>query len=163
MGIVKTWVAPQDIFSTVSKPTFTQLSTISGCPSCTWSGRGRVVSWSGILVRSRTKYYPWSWLRISLTIWYPRHQLQKRIGYFFGAASLAGAFSGLLAYGISFMSGTQGLLGWSWIFVRNIPDMFTRRAHSVCLDFGRNRYRGSRPPCIARFVLWSCIPWGEHS
>ncbi|KAG5219441.1 transporter C11D3.18C [Salix suchowensis] len=31
---------------------------------------------------------------------------------------LLGAFSGLLAFGISFMSGTKGLLGWSWIFVR---------------------------------------------
>ena len=29
----------------------------------------------------------------------------------------AGAFSGLLAYGISFMHGIAGLLGWSWIFV----------------------------------------------
>ncbi|KJA21329.1 hypothetical protein HYPSUDRAFT_140840 [Hypholoma sublateritium FD-334 SS-4] len=52
-----------------------------------------------------------------LSIWYPRHQLQLRIGLFFGAASLAGAFSGLLAFGISFMSGTRGLLGWSWIFI----------------------------------------------
>ncbi|KAF8153406.1 MFS general substrate transporter [Crassisporium funariophilum] len=52
-----------------------------------------------------------------LTLWYPRHQLQLRIGLFFGAASLAGAFSGLLAFGISFMSGTEGLLGWSWIFI----------------------------------------------
>ena len=28
-----------------------------------------------------------------------------------------GAFSGILAYGISFMSGVGGKLGWSWIFV----------------------------------------------
>ncbi|TFK52770.1 MFS general substrate transporter [Heliocybe sulcata] len=52
-----------------------------------------------------------------LTLWYPRHMLQYRVGLFFGAATLAGAFSGLLAFGISFMSGTAGLLGWSWIFI----------------------------------------------
>lgn len=44
--------------------------------------------------------------------------IQFRIGIFFGGATLAGAFSGLLAFGISFMAGTAGLLGWSWIFVR---------------------------------------------
>lgn len=43
--------------------------------------------------------------------------LQYRIGLFYGGATMAGAFSGLLAYGISFMSGTAGLLGWSWIFI----------------------------------------------
>ena len=47
--------------------------------------------------------------------------LQFRVGIFFGGATLAGAFSGLLAFGISFMSGKAGLLGWSWIFVRMIP------------------------------------------
>ena len=57
---------------------------------------------------------------LSLTLWYPRHKLQYRVGLFFGAASISGAFSGILAYGISFMSGTAGKLGWSWIFVRSI-------------------------------------------
>ncbi|KAJ7209780.1 MFS general substrate transporter [Mycena pura] len=52
-----------------------------------------------------------------LTLWYPRHMLQWRIGLFFGAASMAGAFSGTLAFGIGFLSGTRGLLGWSWIFI----------------------------------------------
>jgi len=52
-----------------------------------------------------------------LTLWYPRHKLQYRIGLFFGAATVSGAFSGILAYGISFLSGTDGKLGWSWIFI----------------------------------------------
>ncbi|KAI0365421.1 MFS general substrate transporter [Pilatotrama ljubarskyi] len=52
-----------------------------------------------------------------ITMWYPRHMVQYRIGLFWGGATFAGAFSGLLAFGISFMSGTGGLLGWSWIFV----------------------------------------------
>lgn len=46
-----------------------------------------------------------------------------RIALFFGAASLAGAFSGILAYGISSMSGASGYLGWSWIFVSISVDM----------------------------------------
>ncbi|KAF8055359.1 MFS general substrate transporter [Lyophyllum atratum] len=52
-----------------------------------------------------------------LTIWYPRYKLQYRIGLFYGAASVAGAFSGLLAYFISFLNGKGGLMGWSWIFI----------------------------------------------
>ncbi|KAI9068183.1 MFS general substrate transporter [Trametes sanguinea] len=52
-----------------------------------------------------------------LSLWYPRHMLQWRYGLFWGGATLSGAFSGLLAYGISFMGGTGGLLGWSWIFI----------------------------------------------
>ncbi|KAG1731485.1 MFS general substrate transporter [Suillus paluster] len=52
-----------------------------------------------------------------LTLWYPRHMLQYRIGLFFGAATIAGAFSGLLAFAIGHMNGISGLEGWSWIFL----------------------------------------------
>ncbi|KAM0747407.1 MFS general substrate transporter [Meredithblackwellia eburnea MCA 4105] len=52
-----------------------------------------------------------------LTFWYPRHMCQTRIAIFFGAATLAGAFSGLLAYGISFMNGVGGYSAWRWIFI----------------------------------------------
>lgn len=36
---------------------------------------------------------------------------------FYIAASLAGAFSGLLAYGIQKLDGRSGLAGWQWIFL----------------------------------------------
>jgi sugar phosphate permease len=36
---------------------------------------------------------------------------------FFSAATAAGAFGGILAFGIGKMSGTAGRSGWSWIFI----------------------------------------------
>ncbi|KAL5514525.1 hypothetical protein ACEPAG_1841 [Sanghuangporus baumii] len=52
-----------------------------------------------------------------LTFWYPRNMMQLRIGIIESAATTAGAFSGLLAFAIEFMDGTQGLEAWSWIFI----------------------------------------------
>ncbi|OCT51552.1 putative transporter [Cladophialophora carrionii] len=52
-----------------------------------------------------------------LTIWYLRYEVQRRMAVFYAAASLSGAFSGLLAYGIQHMDGIAGLAGWKWIFI----------------------------------------------
>lgn len=52
-----------------------------------------------------------------LTTWYCRFEVQTRLAVFFSAASLAGAFSGLLAFGIEKMEGVGGLAGWRWIFI----------------------------------------------
>jgi len=52
-----------------------------------------------------------------LSMWYKRTETHYRVALFFSAASLAGAFGGILAYGIGFMRGTAGLNGWSWIFI----------------------------------------------
>jgi MFS family permease len=52
-----------------------------------------------------------------ITMWYARHEAQFRQALFFSAASVAGAFSGLLAFGIAHMDGVGGLAGWRWIFI----------------------------------------------
>lgn len=52
-----------------------------------------------------------------LTMWYTRDEMQLRQALFFSAASVAGAFSGLLAFGIAKMDGVGGLEGWRWIFL----------------------------------------------
>ncbi|KAG2340397.1 MFS general substrate transporter [Suillus weaverae] len=52
-----------------------------------------------------------------LTLWYPRHMLQYRIGLFLGAATIGGAFSGLLSFGFGYIGGMDGLEAWSWIFM----------------------------------------------
>jgi hypothetical protein len=48
-------------------------------------------------------------------MWYARHEAQFRQALFFSAASVAGAFSGLLAFGIAHMDGVGNLAGWRWI------------------------------------------------
>ncbi|KAH0522978.1 hypothetical protein TsFJ059_008039 [Trichoderma semiorbis] len=52
-----------------------------------------------------------------LTVWYTRYEVQSRMVFFHAAVSLAGAFSGLLAFGIQKMDGVAGLQGWRWIFI----------------------------------------------
>lgn len=55
-----------------------------------------------------------------LTMWYTRYEYQWRMALFFSAVGIAGAFSGLLAYGISFMKGVGGLDAWRWIFILEV-------------------------------------------
>ncbi|KAK8866195.1 hypothetical protein IAR55_001346 [Kwoniella newhampshirensis] len=47
-----------------------------------------------------------------LTLWYRRHETNLRIALFFSAATVAGAFGGLLARLINLMDGVGGLEGW---------------------------------------------------
>lgn len=47
-------------------------------------------------------------------MWYRRHEACYRTALFFSAATVAGAFSGILAYGIEKMDGVGGLAGWRW-------------------------------------------------
>jgi hypothetical protein len=49
-----------------------------------------------------------------LTIWYKRYEYQRRLAFFYASASLAGAFSGLLAFAIAMMNGVGGRTGWQW-------------------------------------------------
>lgn len=51
------------------------------------------------LYRAEAGLYPG--IAYYITLWYPRDRAQYRQALFFSAASVAGAFSGLLAYGIA--------------------------------------------------------------
>ncbi|KAF2025883.1 MFS transporter [Setomelanomma holmii] len=52
-----------------------------------------------------------------LSMWYKRDERQYRISLFFSCASLAGAFGGILAWGIAHMRNVGGYSGWRWIFI----------------------------------------------
>jgi len=84
-------------------------------------GQGFVKSYSGLLA-TRTflgvfegglfpgvNYY--------ITQWYRREECGLRMALFFSAATLAGAFGGILARGIAEMNGVAGIAAWAWIFI----------------------------------------------
>ncbi|KXN86821.1 hypothetical protein AN958_09557 [Leucoagaricus sp. SymC.cos] len=62
-------------------------------------------------------------LVLYLSFFYPRQRLQWRISAFFSCASLSGAFSGILAFGIIHMNGVGKKAGWAWIFI--LEGLFT--------------------------------------
>lgn len=52
-----------------------------------------------------------------LTAYYPRFELQWRLSILICSSAVASAFGGLLAYAIVGLAGTDGYLGWRWIFI----------------------------------------------
>ena len=48
---------------------------------------------------------------------YTRGEMALRVGLFYCASSLAGAFGGLLARGLSAIGPRGGLQGWRWILI----------------------------------------------
>ncbi|KAJ5579711.1 uncharacterized protein N7459_005696 [Penicillium hispanicum] len=62
-----------------------------------------------------------------LTSWYSPAEVGARMGFFYSGASAAGAFSGLLAYGIGQLDHTWGYRGWRFIYC--IEGLF-----SLCLS-----------------------------
>ena len=74
-----------------------------------WGCRGRSFPW-------RCTVYPLLALQLTMrfTLWYQRHEACHRTALFFSAATVEGAFSGILAYAIEKMDGAVGLAGWHW-------------------------------------------------
>ncbi|KZF19521.1 MFS general substrate transporter [Xylona heveae TC161] len=56
-------------------------------------------------------------LNLYLTMVYRREEQAKRVSYLFSSAALAGAFGGLLAYGLLQMDGVAGKAGWRWLYI----------------------------------------------
>jgi MFS family permease len=67
-----------------------------------------------------------------------------RISIFFSAASLSGAFSGLLAFGIVNLDGKGGKPGWAWIFI--LEGLFT------CLFGAASFFLLPRSPAHMKFL-----------
>lgn len=84
-------------------------------------GQGFVTSYSGLMATrvflglSEGGLFPG--VNYYITQYYRREECGIRMATFFSAATLAGAFGGILARGIAEMNGIGGLSAWSWIFI----------------------------------------------
>ncbi|KAI9632137.1 major facilitator superfamily transporter [Dioszegia hungarica] len=52
-----------------------------------------------------------------LCFWYKPNERGVRMALFSASVAVSGAFGGLIATGVSFMSGKGGLYGWQWLFI----------------------------------------------
>lgn len=84
-------------------------------------GQGFVKNYSGLMAArvflglSEGGLFPG--VNYYITQYYRREECGIRMATFFSAATLAGAFGGILARGIAEMDGLGGLSAWSWIFI----------------------------------------------
>ncbi|OQD73379.1 hypothetical protein PENDEC_c015G05313 [Penicillium decumbens] len=83
--------------------------------------QGLVTNWGGLMTTRfflgvfESGMFPGCFYLMGM--WYKRSEAQKRFSFFFSSTTLAGAFGGLLAYGLSQMNGDRGYSGWRWVFI----------------------------------------------
>ncbi|USP80166.1 hypothetical protein yc1106_07440 [Curvularia clavata] len=77
-----------------------------------------------------------------LSHFYRRQELALRIGIFYTAASLSGAFGGLLARGLNAIGTAGGLKGWRWILI--IEGLITVVAGGLAAIFLPNSIESAR-------------------
>lgn len=59
----------------------------------------------------------WPGMSYYVSLWYPNDRLTRRIGYYFTAAQISAAVSGLVNAGFQIMDGTRGYYGWQWMYI----------------------------------------------
>ncbi|KAH7308437.1 major facilitator superfamily domain-containing protein [Stachybotrys elegans] len=64
---------------------------------------------------SEAGLYPGSYFILSM--WYTPKELATRMAIFYGADTAAGAFSGVIAYGVGHLDGNHGYTAWQWLFL----------------------------------------------
>lgn len=110
MNLIMTKVSPQTWLSRIVLTVglvytcYHVLSSAGGLIACRFiSGLVGAGTWPGL------SYY--------VSLWYPNDRATRRIGYYFTAAQISAAVSGLVNAGFQKMDGTRGLYGWQWMYL----------------------------------------------
>lgn len=107
--ILKRW--KPDVFVPLTVVLFATVMTLMG----TVQNFAQLMATRALLGLFESSLFPG--ISYILSMYYRKNELLVRQAIFFSAASMAGAFSGLLAAAISQMDGVGDYEGWRWIFI----------------------------------------------
>ncbi|KAI0378181.1 major facilitator superfamily domain-containing protein [Hypomontagnella monticulosa] len=96
--------------------------------TCLVNNYGSYVVIRLVLGLSEAGLYPGSYFILSM--WYTPKELATRMAIFYGANTAAGAFGGVIAYGVGNLDGVNGWRAWKWLFL--IEGVITIFAGLVC-------------------------------
>lgn len=97
--------------------------------TCLVTNYGSYVAVRLVLGLTEAGLYPGSYFILSM--WYTPSELATRMAIFYGANTAAGAFGGVIAYGVGNLDGAHGMQAWKWLFL--IEGCITILAGLVCL------------------------------
>ncbi|KAL4861877.1 major facilitator superfamily domain-containing protein [Aspergillus spectabilis] len=83
--------------------------------TCQVSSYGGFVAIRLLLGAAEAGLYPGSYFILSM--WYTPKELGTRMAIFYGANTAAGAFGGVIAYGVGNLDGAMGWRAWRWLFL----------------------------------------------
>jgi MFS transporter, ACS family, DAL5 transporter family protein len=70
----------------------------------------------------------------TLSCWYTKRELSKRIAILFFGMFGGNALSPILASGILKLAGRNGIKGWQWLFLRRFLDCLISQANSILVE-----------------------------
>ena len=97
--------------------------------TCLASSYGSYIAIRLCLGIAEAGLYPGSYFILSM--WYTPKELATRMAIFYGANTAAGAFGGVIAYGVGNLDGQYGMRAWKWLFL--IEGLVTVAAGLSCL------------------------------
>lgn len=99
--------------------------------TCLVQNYGSYIAIRLVLGVTEAGLYPGAYFILSM--WYTPKELATRMAIFYGANTAAGAFGGVIAYGVGNMDGMHGWRAWKWLFL--IEGCITMAAGLSCLLF----------------------------
>ncbi|KGO40484.1 Major facilitator superfamily domain, general substrate transporter [Penicillium expansum] len=80
-----------------------------------------------------------------LSMWYTPKEIGTRMAIFYGANTTAGAFGGVIAYGVGSLDGNLGWRAWRWLFlIEGCITIFAGLACLFCLPAFPHQYQAGK-------------------